>query len=201
MHCHAAECVHRTNGLVVATMAWPGQPAPAGRGLPALSVGDGFPDQLGDIDDEIRSFLIGIAGRAYLADTGADGVVQPAIGLAVGQVKYRPDDLTAPWRIRAAIPMPLKHDGGSIVGLDDGTKVWPERAGRTVPLGKVRPTEAPGYRTLTAPLGDKEQLLPAAIQADAPALGIAEADAIELLKPHQLLLQKTSAPTCWLARS
>src|SRR5262249_43204983 len=42
----------------------------------------------------------------------------------------------------------------------------------------------------TATLGDKEQLLPAAVETDRPALGIGEADAVQRLKPHQLLLQK-----------
>src|SRR5215813_11328342 len=36
----------------------------------------------------------GSAG-ADLASTDADGVVQPAIGVAVGLMKYRPDDLPA----------------------------------------------------------------------------------------------------------
>ena len=67
-------------------------------GRPAgVSAGDGFPDQLGDIDDQIGSGLAGIAGRADLAGAHADGVVQPPVGLAVGQVKPCPDDLAAPW--------------------------------------------------------------------------------------------------------
>jgi hypothetical protein len=36
--------------------------------------------------------------------------------------------------------------------------------------------------------------LPAAIQADRPALGIGEADAIQRLKPHQLLLLEVLRP-------
>ena len=67
-------------------------------GRPAgVSAGDRFPDQLGDIDDQIGSGLAGIAGRAYLAGAHPDGVVQPAVGLAVGQVKQCPDDLAASW--------------------------------------------------------------------------------------------------------
>ena len=60
-----------------------------------MSFGDGFPDQLGNIDDEIRSGLTWIAGGADLAGTDADDVVQPTAGLAVGSVKHRTDDLGA----------------------------------------------------------------------------------------------------------
>jgi hypothetical protein len=49
------------------------------------SVGDGFPYQLGDIDDEIGSGLTLVARCANLADADADDVVQPPIGLAVGR--------------------------------------------------------------------------------------------------------------------
>ena len=61
---------------------------------PAL-VRDGFPDEFGDVDDEIRFFLARIAGRADLADGDADDVVEPAVRLAVGQVEDRADDLPA----------------------------------------------------------------------------------------------------------
>ena len=135
------------------------------------SVGDGFPDQLGDIDDEIRSGLPGIAGDADLAHADADDVIQPAIGLTVGQMKHRPHDLTATRRVGATIPVPLNHDRRPIVSLDDRSEVWPERAGRALPAWKVRPTKAPSYRTLTASLGDKEQLLPAALEVTAQLSG------------------------------
>ncbi len=80
---------------------WHGrQPASAsGRQPVGASVGDGVPDQLGAIDDEIRFELTWITRCANLAD--ADDVVQPAIVLAVGQVKHRPDDLTASRRVGA----------------------------------------------------------------------------------------------------
>jgi hypothetical protein len=53
----------------------------------AALVRDGFPDEFGDVDDEIRFFLIRIAGRADLADADADDVVEPAVRLPVGQVQ------------------------------------------------------------------------------------------------------------------
>src|SRR5215469_17392756 len=92
-----------------------------------VSVGDGFPDQFGDIDDEIRSLLARVSGCTDLAADGADDVVEPAIGLAVGQVIHRPDDLAAFWRVGPAVPVPLDHDRGPVVGLDDGAEVRPER--------------------------------------------------------------------------
>ena len=52
------------------------------------SVGDGLPDQLGHVDDQIGPGLGGIAGSADLAGADADHIVQPTIGLAIGQVKH-----------------------------------------------------------------------------------------------------------------
>jgi hypothetical protein len=63
----------------------------------------------------------------------------------------------------------------------------PEGAFCALLAGEVRTPEAPGDRPLTATLGDKEHLLPAAVEADRPALGIGEAYAIQRLEPHQLL--------------
>ena len=96
-----------------------------------MSVGDWFPDQLGDIDDQIGSGLTWIAGCADLPGADTDNIVQPVIGLAVGQVKQRPDDLTASRWAGAAIPVPLHHDRGPIVGLDDGTEVGTSMNGDT----------------------------------------------------------------------
>ena len=64
------------------------------------------PDQPGDTDDQIRSGLTWIAGCADLAGADADRVVQPVIGLAVGQVKDRPDDLAAFRWVGTAVPGP-----------------------------------------------------------------------------------------------
>jgi hypothetical protein len=72
-----------------------------------VSVGDRFPDQLGDIDDEIGFGLAWVARRSDLADTDADDVVQPPIWLAIGQVEQRPTTWRRPGGVGAAIPMPL----------------------------------------------------------------------------------------------
>ena len=149
-----------------------GSPTGSGKREEArASVGDGLPDQLGHLNDQIRSGLTWIARCANLADADADHVVQPAVGLAVGQVKHRPDDLAAFLRVGTAIPMPLNHDRGPVVGLDDSPEVWPEGAGRALLPGEVRAAEPPGDPPLTASLGDEEHLLPAAVKADRPASG------------------------------
>ncbi len=59
-----------------------GREAPVG--APA---GDGLPDQLCDLDDQIASDLSWIAGWVDLAGTDADRVGQPAVRLAAGLVK------------------------------------------------------------------------------------------------------------------
>ena len=89
-------CVRCSGGFVARRRWHGGQLASASGRQPAVaSFGDGFPDQLGNIDDEIRSGLTWIAGSADLAGTDADDVVQPTAGLAVDQVKHRTDDLAA----------------------------------------------------------------------------------------------------------
>ena len=85
--------------------AWRSQPVQVGR--------YGFPDQLGDVDDEIGFGLAGAAGRADLADTDADDVVQPPVGLTVGQVEQRPHDLTASRWIGAAVPTAMPWPSAS----------------------------------------------------------------------------------------
>ena len=65
-----------------------GRSAANGRKPAGTSVGEGLPDQLGHIDDQIGTGLTGIAGCANLAGADADRVVQPTVGLAVGQVKH-----------------------------------------------------------------------------------------------------------------
>jgi hypothetical protein len=196
---HAAEraCAGREWPGRQRALAWPVSPASAGQRQPAgKSFGDGLPDQLGDIHDQIRSGLTWITRIADLAGAHAHDIVQPAIGLTVGQVKHRPHDLTASQRVSAPVPVPLHHDHSPVVSLDHGPEVRPERAVRAFAAGKVRSAEPPGDRTLTAPLGDKEQLLPATVEADRSALGIGETDAIQRLKPHQLLVHK-GQPQCY----
>ena len=118
-------------------------PNPGTHEVPGVSAGNGFPDKFGDIDDEIGFVLIWVCRCANLAGTGADDVIEPAIGLAVGQVEHRADDLAASWRVGAAIAVPLEHDGGPVVGPDDSAEIRPERPGRTLPLGKFAPRKRP----------------------------------------------------------
>jgi hypothetical protein len=57
-------------------------PGPVG-----ASAGDGLPNQLGHVNDQIGSGLAWLAGRADLAGADADHIVQSAVGLAVGLVE------------------------------------------------------------------------------------------------------------------
>ena len=70
--------------VCVALAAWMQATSAVGR---KASVGDGLPDQLSHLDDQIGSCLTWIARCADLAGADTDRVVQPAIGLAVGQVE------------------------------------------------------------------------------------------------------------------
>ena len=81
--------------------------------------------------------------------------------------------------------MPLHHDHGPILGLDDGAEVGPEGAVGAVAAGEVRVAGPPADPALAAPFGEEEQLLPAAVQAYRPALGLGEADPVQRRKPHQ----------------
>ena len=68
------------------------------RGPDRASVGDGFPDQLGDVEHEIGLGLIGIDRRAYLAYADADDVVEAPVLLGVTEMEDRADDLPPPRR-------------------------------------------------------------------------------------------------------
>src|SRR6185437_6374033 len=155
----------------------------------------GLPDQLGHIHDQIRPGLSWIDRCAHFADADADRIVEPGVRLTVGQVKHRPDDLAALRRVGTAIAVPLHHDHRPVVGLDDSPEVRPEGTSRAFLPGKVGSTEPAGYRPFAEAFGEKEHLLPAAVQADRPALGISEPDAIQRLEPHQLLLPDGSQPS------
>ena len=67
-----------------------------------LLVGDWFPDQLGDVEDEIGLGLVRICLRAHLADTDADGVVESPVLLGVAEMEDRTDDLPPSRRVTRA---------------------------------------------------------------------------------------------------
>lgn len=148
------------------------------------SVGDRLPDQLGDVDDEVSSSLVGIARRTHLTHTDADDIVETEVTVTVAEVKDGADDLPSPRRVGPAVPMPLKHDRRSIVGLDSGAEIWPERARGTLAPWEVRAAEPTSDQALTAPLSEIQMLLPAALKSDHPALGVREADAVQRLEPQ-----------------
>ncbi len=57
-----------------------------------------LPDELGDVDHEVRFPLVRIGWGAYLADAGADDVVQPLAALVVAEVEDRAGDRRRPSR-------------------------------------------------------------------------------------------------------
>ena len=63
------------------------------------------------------------------------GQAEAACRGSVGWVEQRPDDLTAPRWVGAAVPVPLHHDHGPVLGLDDGAEVGPEGAFGAVAAG------------------------------------------------------------------
>src|SRR4249920_2091756 len=88
-------------------------------------VGYWFPDQLGDVEDEIGLRLVRICLRAHLADTDADGVVESPVLLGIAEMEDRTDDLPPSRRVRTPVSVPLEHDRRAIVRLDHGTEVRP----------------------------------------------------------------------------
>ena len=72
-------------------------------------VGDRFPDELCDVEDEIGLPLLAVSWRTDLADTDADGNVESPVLLRVAQMKDGADDLSTPGRVRAPIPVPLAN--------------------------------------------------------------------------------------------
>jgi hypothetical protein len=152
------------------------------RGPHRASVGDGFPDQLGNVEHEIGLGLIGIDRRAYLAFADADDVIEALVLLGVTEMKDRADDLPPPRRVRPTVPMPLEHDRRAVIGLDDSTEVRPKRPRYAASAREVRTPEATADRALTTALGKEQVLFPPVLETDHPALGIRETDPIERLE-------------------
>src|SRR6188472_1219074 len=125
-----------------------------------LLVGDWFPDQLGDVEDEIGLPLVQICLRAHLADTDTDGVVESPVLLGVAEMEYGTDDLPPSRRVRAPVSMQLEHDRRAIVRLDYGTEVRPKRTRLRTPTREVRTSEAAGDRSLASAFGEKQVLFP-----------------------------------------
>src|SRR3954467_2397352 len=87
-----------------------------------FSVRDRLPDQLGDLEDEVGLQLRGVRGCADFANAHAHRIVEPPIRTRVAGVKDRPDDLAAPGWMGSPISVPLEHDHGAVLGLDDGAE-------------------------------------------------------------------------------
>jgi hypothetical protein len=80
--------------------------------------------------------------------------------------------------------VPFEHDHGLVIGFDHSAEVRPKRPGCAVPAREVRPAETAAEAALTAPFGEQQMLLPAAFEADHPALWIGESNPIERLEPQ-----------------
>src|SRR6185312_2717823 len=139
-------------------------------------------DEFGNVDYELGAGLVRIVRRAHLAYTHAYNVVEPAVAFAVAEVKYAADDLPSARWVGAAISVPLDQDCRTVVGIDGGAKVRTERSGGGSALREVRAPEATTDGTLAAALGDKQVLLPPAVELDHPTLRIGEANPIQRLE-------------------
>ena len=122
---------------------------------------------------QIRSGLRWIARRTHFAGADADRVVEPVVRFAVGHVKQRPDDLAAFQRVGTAVAVPLHHDHGPVVGLDDSPEVRPERTSRALFPGEVGSAEpaacASGADAAACRKNTRSAAVPVASSARVPA--------------------------------
>ena len=96
----------RRRGIVfVAVVGRPGvfdsTPHPAQRHL----LRNGFPDHLGDLEDELWRRAISLC--AHLTGPHTDGVIEPLVLLGVAQVGGSYQPLTVPYWVGAAVAMVL----------------------------------------------------------------------------------------------
>jgi hypothetical protein len=154
----------------------------------AASFGDGFPDEFGDIEHQRGVRLAGISGRAHLANAHADHVIETAVTVAVTKVKDGADDLPAARWVGAAVSVTLEQDCLAVVGLNGCPEVRTEGPGVASALRKIRTSKATGDGAFAAALGQEQVLFPSAFEPDRPALGISEANAVQLLESHAFLL-------------
>jgi len=141
----------------------------------AWSLGYWFPDEFGDVDDEVGAPLAGVVWRTDLAYTDAHNIVEAAVAVAVAEVKDGADDLPSAGWVRAAVSVQLEHNCCAVIGVDNGAKVRTERSRGGAALRKVRASEATIDRALAAALGQEQVLFSPGLEADHPALGVREA--------------------------
>jgi hypothetical protein len=154
-------------------------------GTPAgCSLVDWFPDELGDIDHQIRSRLLGVGWPADLPDAHAHHVIQSAVAFVIAEVENRPHDLSTTRRIRAPVAMPFEHDCGTVFCLDDGSEIWSKGTRRALSSGKVGTTEPSSDLPDAMAFGQIEMLLPATLELDFPAGGVRETDPVERFEFH-----------------
>lgn len=93
----------------------------------AVSFGNWFPDEFGNVDHEVWAVPVWIVRRPDLSRAHAYDVIEAAVRVAVAEAKDAAEDLPSPWWVSAAIPVPIEHDRHAVVGVDDGAEVWTER--------------------------------------------------------------------------
>src|SRR3954447_20201330 len=99
----------------------------------ALSFGDRFPDEFGNVEHQVWALLVRVVRSADLAHTHAHNIIEPSVPLAVADVQNGAHDLSSSEWLGAAVAMRLEHNCRAIVGLGNGAKC-PERAG-LLPFG------------------------------------------------------------------
>ena len=166
-------------------------------GCEPASIGHWFPNEFGNVDDEVGARAVRIVRGTDLTDAHAHDVIEPSVPLAVTDVQHGADDLPSPGWIGAAVSMTLEHDRRAVVGIDDGAKVRNERACCCSTLREVRAAEATRDAALAAALCKVQVLLPPSLESYHPTLRIGEADSVQLLEPQRFSLpihQRTSHP-------
>jgi hypothetical protein len=144
----------------------------------ASSFGDWLPDEFGDVDHEIGAFTVRTGRRANLAHAHADDVIESAVSIAVAEVKDAAHYLPSPGRVGAAISVPLEHDCRAVIGFDHRAEVGTERPRLGAALREVSAPEASRDVAPAATIGEKQMLLPPALEPDRPALRVGKSKPI-----------------------
>lgn len=99
-------------------------------------------------------------------------------------MQHRADDLTSPGGVGATVPVAFEKHRRGIIGLDDTSEIGKERSVRGTAKGEVRSAESPADAPFATAFGEVEVLFPATLEADLPAFGIREANAVQILESH-----------------
>jgi hypothetical protein len=118
----------------------------------AVRLAQWLPGELEDVDEDLGAPAL--RRPAHLAFDGADGRVQPAVSLVVGEVGHAAHELAQPPVDRAEVPVPREQDGGAVIGFQRPAEVGDKRANARI----IRGAPGPRYPAFAAPLGEQEVL-------------------------------------------